>query len=289
MKRVLLIIIAAMIVVSCYKSELSNTTHPDKGMVTVNINLPTDAATPTSGYTIIFNNETTTTTDRSITLEAIVEPGDYYVYVYSNNAAISFEDNTATDGTIIATAESDDTNVKSLGDHAYFGMQKVVVSADAVITSDVSMAQISRDINFNLQITEGDPDRITSVVSSLSGITYQWECVSDIVWGATTSIDPSLTQGASIVRSTVDNDYITGSIKVLGINGTEQILTIELTYSDGKSQKIVSDISDQLTDANSDKSIAITLSGDINTPVETEQEGTITNWDQINGGNETIN
>ncbi len=129
-----------------------------------------------------------------------------------------------------------------------------------------------------------------TVISSLSGNTYQWECVRDMLWGTTTSITPSLTQGVSIVRSTADNDYITGPIKVLGINGTEQILTIELTHSDGNSQKIVSDISTQLADANSDKSIAITLSGDINTTIKGSIENaTIDNWTQEYCNPQTVN
>lgn len=289
MKRVLIIIIAALFITSCYKSDLSDTTHPAEGKVAVSIELPTGDIPPSDGYTIIFNGETFTTTDYSTTLDAIVEPGEYYVYVYSNTAAINIEDRTSVDGTIIATAESDEENVKSLNDHAYFGMQRVVVTADAVVTSNISMSQISRDINFNLQIAEGDSDRITSISSQLSGVTSQWECIDDTPHGIDTTIDPSLAQGASIVRSSVDNGYITGSIRVLGINGDEQNLTINLTYSDGKTQKIVSDISDELSEVNSNKSTPITLSGDINTPTEAGLEGTITNWNQINEGNQTVN
>ncbi len=289
MRRVFLTIIGALLITSCYKSDLTDTTHPESGEVVVDIELPTDVVDPDGGYTIIFNGETITTSDGSTSVGADIEPGEYYIYVYNNTSGISVEDNTSTDGTILANAESEGDSVKSLTDHIYFGMQRVVVTADAVVTSDISMEQISRDINFNLQITEGDPDRIESITSSLSGIASQWECVADIPYGAGASIVPLLIQGESMVRSTIDNDYITGSIRVLGIMGSEQILTLELTYSDGISQKIVSDISDLLSNANSDKSTPITLSGDIYTPIEAGQEGTITNWDQINGGSQTVN
>ncbi len=281
---------AAMIVVSCYKSDLSNTTHPEDGMVTVNMIFPTDVEISADSYTIIFNGENYTTTTITTPLDAIVEPGEYYVYVYSNTSSISVEDNTATNGTIIATAESEGENVKSFSDHAYFGMQKVIVTADAVITSNVSMAQISRDINFNLQITEGDPDRIVSLTSSLSGVSEQWECVGDTIWGTATSIDTSLEQGASIVRSEVDNRYIAGSIRVLGINGEKQTLEIHLTYDDGKTQTITSDLSTELSGANSNKSTPITLSGDLSTPTEGSMEdATIDNWTQMDGDSQTVN
>ncbi len=289
MKRVFLTIIVAVFMTSCYKSELTNTTHPEMGKVTVDIELPIDFAPGTDGYTIIFNGMTTSTMDDSVALDATVEPGEYYIYVYNNVASVSIEDKSATDGIIIATSELDGADTKSLADHICFGMQRVVVNADAVVISSVSMFQISRDINFNLQITDGDPNRIISITASLSGITTQWECVGDTPWGTPANIVPTLTQGASIVKSTIDNDYISGSIRVFGVNGTQQILTIELGYDDGKTQKIVSDISDQLTNANINKTTAITLSGDINTPVEAGQEGTITNWEQINGGSQTVN
>lgn len=276
---------------SCYKSDLSSTTHPDKGKMVINKLLPDDATPPAGGYTIIFNGESYNTTTTTTALDVEVAPGEYTIYVYSNHSEMSIDHDidTSGEGTIISSKVVDAGMVESLTEDLYFGTQTITVLADQVISSEINLNQVTRDISFNLQITEGDPERIVGVTATLSGIAGQWECVEDIPFGDAVTIALEFTQGESLSKADVANDYLTGSIKVLGINGTEQILTIELTYSDGKSQKIVSDISAQLADANSNKSIAITLSGDINTPIESEQEGTITNWDQIIGGSETVN
>ncbi len=288
-----MIILSVVVLAGCYKSKFSDTLFPDDGVLSINIVLPTlatDDSEPTSYTIVVDGQQSVVALDDGVTLyPAPLEPGEYYIYVYSNSASVAIEDLSSTVGTITATAPDDGGSyVKTLPEHIYFGMQRVTITADTRITTDVSMAQISRDIHFSLYIAEGDPDRISSVTSSLTGVTQAWECIGDTAYDTgLTTIDPALTQGAYIARSTGDNDYISGSIRVFGVTGTEQKLTIELTYSDDTKQTILSDITQELKDANINKSTDIILTGNINTPIETEVDGTIDNWTQENGDPQT--
>ncbi len=274
----------------CYKSELTNTTHPDKGKVEVEVTIPTtnpdtgeqadpEATTPDS-YTVILNGEEVEVgEDGSVELPENLEPGEYTIYVYSNTDDLEMENNiTETgEGTIVSSSIVDAGMIISLTEDLYFGTQIVTVLADQVITSEVKLKQVTRTVKFNLKITEGDPNRITGITATLGGIAGQWECVEDIPIGDAVKINPAFTQGESISRVAA-NDYLTSSIKVLGTQGEEQDLTLTLTFSDGTTQEITSPLGEQFKGSNATKSTPLILSNEIETPTETNPTGSIGDW-----------
>lgn len=124
-------------------------------------------------------------------------------------------------GTVIGGGVMGGYNVKSLTDHTYFGMQRVIITADEVVTSNISIEQISRDINFNIEIVEGDTNRISSISSSLSGIANQWGRKDPLI-STPTSMAASATRTISDVvkaptyfycgnATTTDSDWCGGS------------------------------------------------------------------------------
>ncbi len=165
----------------------------------------------------------------------------------------------------------------SLTEDLYFGTQTITVLADEVITSEVKLKQVTRTVKFNLRITEGDPNRITGVTATLGGIAGQWECVEDIPIGDAVKINPAFTQGESLTKAAA-NDYLTSSIKVLGVQGEEQDLILTLTYSDGTTQVITSPLGEQFKGSNATKSTPLILSNEIETPTESNPTGSIGDW-----------
>lgn len=283
----------------CYKSYFTDITNLNEGKVIVEAVLPTadpdvdsqDATTPDS-YTIILNGDKIEVDeDRTVDLSDRLEPDVYTIYLYSNTDEMNIENNIneSGEGTITSSKIVDGNIVKSLNEDFYFGTQTITVLADEVTYSQVALWQVTRTIKFNLQITEGDPERIASVAASLGGIAGEWECVEDIPIGDAVTICPTFTKGESLSKAT-DNNYLTSSIKVLGIKGDDQVLILTLTYTDGSTQEITSNVSDQLVGSNNTKSIPIILSGELYTPIAgSMEEATIDNWTQVNGGSETIN
>ncbi|MFI3259183.1 MAG: hypothetical protein R3Y16_03720, partial [Rikenellaceae bacterium] len=269
MRRIFTILAIAAIVASCYKSELTDATCKGDEGVEVNILSPTlsdeDDSLPSS-YTISIDGvQITTDSHGTVDIPLDLDYGEYYVYVYTNHDDASITDDTheGGEGTIVVEADVENNLMTSIDDHIYFGQQKITITEDTVTSTDISLSQISRDIHFNYHISEGDPTTIATLSATLSGIAQQWECVSDMPWGDPTVIDPLFTLGESLTKSEDLHDHIIGSIRVLGINGSDQTLTIGLTLSDGSSQLEEFDLSDDLKDANSDKSTAILVSGEV--------------------------
>lgn len=291
MRRVF-IILAAVIVSSCYKSFLTNTNHPDHGKVVINKILPDDAELPAEGFTIILNGVTYDTSSTTTTIDTVFEPGVYIAYIYSNNTEMDIDHDIDGVGeeTIISSKTITNGIVESLTEDLYFGTETITIYADHIVYSDVILNQVTRDIIFNLQITEGDPDRIKSVTATLGGIAGQWECVEDVPYGDAVKICPTFTQGEPIAKAEVVNDYLTSTIKVLGITGADQEFVLTINYDDGTTQDIISDLSEKLVDANIDKPTPIILTGELNTPIAgSVEDATIDNWETVDGGTQTVN
>lgn len=289
------------LITSCYKSVLVDPVPLGNGAVEVTITLPTpeqsvtaeDATTPES-YTVIIDNEVVSVDKDSTAVFEDLEPREYTIYVYSNTSEMSIENNIdeSGEGSIISSKEVDAGGVQSLTEDLYFGMQTATVLADEVVTTQVMLWQVTRTIKFNLQITEGDPDRIASVEASLSGIVQQWECVADVPMGESVTINPIFTRGESLVGAEDGsaNDYLTSSIKVLGVQGEEQDLVLVITYTDGTTQRITSSLGEEFVGSNDTKSTPLILEGDLTTPIEGATEGaTIDNWRPGSGGSQTVN
>lgn len=291
MKRVIIILAACILMNGCYKSELTNATQPNNGKVEIEVTIPTtnpetgeplgpNATTP-KGYTMVFNGkEVEVGEDGSVELPDNLEPGEYTVYVYSNAQDVEVENNItqAGEGTIISSAIVTADAIESLTEDLYFGTQTITVLANEVITSEVKLKQVTRTIKFNLNMTEGDFDQIESVKAKLGGIAGQWECVKDIPMGNIVTINPTFKQGEPLTKAAT-NSYLTSFIKVLGTNGSYQNLYLELTFKNGNTQKITSDVSDQLEGSNSKKSTPITLTGDLKVNTTAGATGTITDWE----------
>ncbi len=290
MKRIFIILAATALMTGCFKSELTNTTHPDEGKVEVEVTLPTpdpesgestdpDATTPTS-YTVVLNGvEVPVSEDGTVELPETLTPGTYTLYVYSNTDEMEVENNITEsgEGTITSSKIVDAGIVESLTEDLYFGTQTITVLADEVVASEVVLNQVTRTIKFNLNLTEGNLDDIVAVTASMGGVAGQWECVEDIPVGDIVTIAPDFEQGESLTKAAA-NDYLTSSIKVLGINGDDQTLNLELTFTNGNTQTITSDVSDQLAGSNDTKSTPITLSGSLKVNTEFGATGTITDW-----------
>lgn len=290
MKRVFIILAATALMSSCYESDLTNTTHPNEGRIAVEITLPTadpnaggttdpEATTPTS-YTVVLNGkEVLADENGKVELPDNLTPGSYTIYVYSDTADVDVENNIteAGEGTIVSSTVVDAGAITSLTEDLYFGTQTLTVLADEVIASEVVLSQVTRTIRFNLNLSEGDIDKIVGVTASMGGIAQQWECVEDIPIGDVATITPTFTQGEPLARAAA-NDYLTSSIKVLGTNGEDQNLNLELTFENGNTQTITSDVSDQLAGSNSTKSTPITLTGSLKVNTTVGATGTITDW-----------
>lgn len=293
MKRVIFLSLAVALFAGCYRTELNSGTHPDVGVVVVNVDIPTSASG--DSYTLVIDGvEIEVDADGSATFPNTLTPGEYTAYVYND------PDNTsvvADERSVIASVDLiDASTISPLPSTLYFGEQRFKISTDGVTTTKVEMVQITRELNFSLELDGDAISRIEKISAILDGVSQQWDCVNDQHYGASYSVVPTLSQVSSPISMsrTEDKTMLSGTIYLLGVDpSAEQKLTITLEYKDDNPQDnevVVSDISTQLATFNSDKSTPFKLTGTVETPTGVDPTGnTVIKWDEINKDDVTVN
>ncbi len=296
MKRVIFLSLMALLFAGCYKTEIGNSggSGGNGGDMVFNVDTPPSDAG--ESYTLVVDGEEITVgDDGTVTLPDDMAMGEYTAYVYNDPENTTIE-SSATD--VIASVEVVSDGVVS-GDAGilYFGKQTIVVSENGVTTTETEMVQITRELNFSLALDGDATNRIERVTALLEGVAQQWDCVNDQPAGDSYAVMPTLTQsttpgGISATRAD-EASILTGKIYLLGVDPTEeQKLTITLEYKDANpssSEIIVSDVSTQLKEFNSDKSTPLVLSGSVETPTSSSIEGnTIIDWSVNNKDDVTV-
>ena len=289
MKKIILTLLVSVALSACYKSDLIYSTPPDKCRVEVAVVAPAvpEGEEEPDGYIgYIDGQEVAVTDDGKVVFTEPLEPGVYTVYIHSKPKKTTVDCPAA--DCYIASLPTADGVVTHESEILYFGTKELTVIADSVIRSKVTLSPMVRKLNLNLDVTESDPARISSVEASLSGVASQWDCVLGVHDGEAVAVEPPMQKGASLVRSGEGN-FITGHAYLLGTHGEKQKLTLTLTFADGKTQTILSDVSKLLSTFNADKSEAMTLNGDINSLISTGHTGTIEDWEVVVGDDVVIN
>lgn len=247
-------------VISCTRVDLED---PLKGKMT----LVTDWSKRTSGieqpasYTVIINNETLIYTQATNILPEL-EAGNYPVYIYNTLDKISITETTAavtTTGNLVDPLPGWLFTATTEARYADFKEETITVQ----------MRQQVRQLTIELTVTEGDPKRIASTSATLTGIANSLDYGNNIHNGTKLSIAPSFTH---------DGNKLTATVRLLGLANETKKLILDITFTDGRTQHIESDVSAQLVNFNLDKHVPLTISGNLNTPVESGFAASITGW-----------
>ena len=253
---------------SCSKDEY-NTPHPDKGVIAVNINHPQGAEE--DDYTVEVDGKPL---DEGDNASNPLTPGEHTVLVYNTPEGFTVTDGIAYVERVDGTRALTDL-IDPLPETLYSGTKTVTVVADDTLHLDLSVAQRTRDLRLELTVTEGDPERITAITGTLSGVAGAYDLRNETLYGEAVSTRPAFTRSG---------DKVSADLRLLGIMGDVQTLDILLTFSNGDTQSIESDLTEILAGFN-DSTEPFTLTGNLHTPVEGGFSGNIDGWQQADGGN----
>ena len=257
---------------SCVKDELYNTPHPDKGVVSVSVDYP--QGTGEEDYTVEVDGEPL---DEGDTASDPLTPGEHTVLVYNTPEGFTVTDGIAYVERVDGTRALSDL-IDPLPETLYSGTKTVTVVADDTLHLDLSVAQRTRDLRLELTVTEGDPEdpeRIAAITGTLSGVAWAYDLRNETLYGEAVSTAPAFIR---------NGDKIEADLRLLGIMGDVQTLDILLTFSNGDTQSIESDLTEVLAGFN-DSTEPFTLTGNLRTPVEGGFSGNIDGWQQADGGN----
>ena len=257
---------------SCSKEEY-NTPHPDKGVIAVTINHPQGAEE--DGYTVEVDGQPL---DEGDNASDPLTPGEHTVLVYNTPEGFTVTDGIAYVERVDGTRALTDL-IDPLPETLYSGTKTVTVVADDTLHLDLSVVQRTRDLRLELTVTEGDPERIASITGTLSGVAGAYDLRNETLYGEAVSTAPAFTRSS---------DKVEADLRLLGIMGDRQTLTLVLTFTDGQTQTTESDLTEALAGFGSDMTEPFTLTAGLRTPMEAGFSASITDWEVVDGGHVDI-
>lgn len=263
----------------CVKDELHDTPHPDKGIVAVSIDLPQGASG--EDYTVEIDGTTADGKEGRYTVSDPLPPGEYTVLAYNTPQGFTVTDGIArverTDGTVRALTDF----INPLPDYLYSGTERITVMADDTLRMNLDVTQRVRDLHIELTVTEGDPERITGIMGTLSGVAEAYDLRNETLYGEAVSTRPTFTR---------DGDKVSADLRLLGVLGDAQTLTLVLTFTDGQTQTVESDLTEVLSGfGEGDMTQTFAIEGGLRTPLEAGFSATITDWEVVDEGKIDVN
>jgi hypothetical protein len=259
---------------SCVKESLYYTNHPEHGKIislaTTWDDRGTDIDIPAS-YTVKIGDYSAVLQGTTNSVNNLFPAGQYTIHTYN------VPDNISVSGTT-ATANYAAGGIGWL----FTGTETVDIEKDKDHHITVAMRQQVRQLTLILDITGDARDRISGVEATLSGVAGAIHIENGNPEGNPVTVPLSF-------ESINSSGFFAATIRLLGITGMEQTLSLTLHFTGGnpRSFTLTSDLSDALAAFNADRKTPLTLTSGITvtiTPLGVTAE--IADWE--GGGNETV-
>ena len=285
MKKIYTIILTALLLSSCVKDTLYDTPHPDHGMISVTADWSArgEGIDIPATWTVAMGDYTGTETSATHAPDHLFDPGSYTLAVWNPAEEITVNGTTAT----VAAATGNDAVAGAFISNApgwlFTSVQQVLIEKDTDYPLTAAMKQQVRELTLVVEPTGDAAGRITEIVAHLTGAAGTLDFATDTYGAASNVVLPftKITEGN-------DAGKWKATVRLLGVTGTEQLLTGEIRYADGNPTPttLKSDLTEALKEFNTGKSASLTLGGTlVETPEETEFSGfEITGWETVEGG-----
>ena len=285
MKKIYTIILTALLLSSCVKDTLYDTPHPDHGMISVTADWSArgEGIDIPATWTVTMGDYTGTETSATHAPDHLFAPGSYTLAVWNPAEGITVNGTTAT----VAAATGNDAVAGAFISNApgwlFTSVQQVLIEKDTDYPLTAAMKQQVRELTLVVEPTGDAAGRITEIVAHLTGAAGTLDFATDTYGAASNVVLPftKITEGN-------DAGKWKATVRLLGVTGTEQLLTGEIRYADGNPTPttLKSDLTEALKEFNTGKSASLTLGGTlVETPEETEFSGfEITGWETVEGG-----
>lgn len=285
MKKIYTIILTALLLSSCVKDTLYDTPHPDHGMISVTADWSArgEGIDIPATWTVAMGDYTGTETSATHAPDHLFDPGSYTLAVWNPAEGITVSGTTAT----VAAATGNDAGAGAFISNApgwlFTSVQQVLIEKDTDYPLTAAMKQQVRELTLVVEPTGDAAGRITEIVAHLTGAAGTLDFATDTYGAASNVVLPftKITEGD-------DAGKWKATVRLLGVTGTEQLLTGEIRYADGNPTPttLKSDLTEALAAFNTGKGESLTLGGTlVETPEETEFSGfEITGWETVEGG-----
>lgn len=277
-----ILMLTAATLTACIKDDLYNTPSPSQGSIILTtdwtqrgegIPVPTGYTVEAAGSTFILQAQETV-------IPALFAPGDITLLGYNLPEGVSIANGTAT----VARTTADGNLQRPDPGMLFGGTAITTVIADDTVRVSLPMRQLFRRVQFELTITGGDPERITSIEARLEGAAPSVNISTGEVAGET--INAAAGNAVSVQIPFVrTGNKLTAAIQMPGIIATApQRTVITLAFTDGKRQTAETDVSEAFANFNANRLTPLRLSGSLYAPEGAEAGGSILKWTDVQGG-----
>ena len=264
---------AAVLLSSCVKDTLYDTPHPDHGKITVTADWSArgEGIDIPATWTIAMGDYTGTETTATHAPDYLFAPGSYTLVAWNPAEGITVSGTTAT----VAPASGSQTTgtfIDNAPGWFFTHAEQVSIEKDTDYPLTAAMQQRVRELQLELEVTQGRPELIQSVTATLSGIAGAF----DMARGQTSG-EPAST----VFSFTRDGSRLTADARLLGTMGAVQTMVLDIVFVDGgRTQRTEVDLTEAMKDFNDDRTTAYRITGTLETPVGMEEcNAEITGWE----------
>ncbi len=268
----------ALLTASCVKDTLYNTPHPNHGKITVTADWSArgEGIDIPATWTLSMGDYTGTETAATHAPDHLFAPGSYTLVAWNPAEGITVSGTTAT----VAPASGSQTTgtfIDNAPGWFFTHTEQVTIEKDTDYPLTAAMKQRVRELQLELEVTQGRPELIQSVTATLSGIAGAF----DMARGQTTG-EPAST----VFSFTRDGSRLTADARLLGTMGAVQTMVLDIVFVDGgRTQRTEVDLTEAMKDFNDDMTTAYRITGTLETPVGMEEcNAEITGWESVEGG-----
>ena len=275
---------AAVLLSSCVKDTLYDTPHPDYGKIAVTadwsargegINIP-------ATWTVTMGDYTGTETSATHAPDHLFAPGSYTLAVWNPAEGITVSGTTAAVAAAADAGADAESCIAANPGWFFTHAEQVAIEQDKDHAFTAAMKQQVRELTLVVEPTGDAAGRITEIVARLTGAAGTLDFATDTYGAASNVVLPftRITEGD-------DAGKWKATVRLLGVTGTEQLLTGEIRYADGNPSPttLKSDLTEALKDFNTGKGESLTLGGTlVETPEGMEVDGAeINGWEEVKG------
>ena len=267
------VLLTASLFASCVKDPLYNTPHPDKGAVTISLT----GLSADDNYVLDIDGKVADIIGAPFANPDLLAPGTHSMVVYNRVEGFTFDGRTARVNALSDKSRADGASVIPLPGYLKTVSQEITVTADDTLRVNPVPQQRVRDLQLELEVTQGRPELIQSVTATLSGIAGIFDMEKGQTIGEPTS---------TVFSFTRDGSKLTADARLLGTMGAVQALVLDIAFTDGgRTQHTEVDLTEALADFNGDMTTAYRVTGTLETPVGMEEgKGEITGWETVDSG-----
>lgn len=277
-KAVLLAALTATTLASCVKDDLYDTPHPDSGRVTVNADWSArgDGIDVPETWNVSIGDYAGEETEAIHTPDHFFAPGAYTLFAWTPAAGIVVNGSTA-----LATYSREP--IGWLFTHT----QPIHIERDCNHTFTAAMRQQVHVLTLALDVQGDATDRITGIDADLTGVASSLD-FADGTHGSPVTINMTFKKSESPASRSGESNRWVATKRLLGVAGVSQQFTGVIRFANGNPQPLVvsSDLTSDLADFNSGKTVPVTLDGRlVITPTESGVTATIEKWELIDDWN----